>query len=298
MTNNKLHKPHDAIAKQWLSRLDVARDFLNAHLPPSIRNHCDLNTLKIEPSSFVEEDLKQLFSDLIYSLKINQHTSYIYLLLEHQSSPEALLPFRLLRYQVALLQRFYDQGCKTLPIVIPMVIYHGEKSPYPYATQLANCFVDPTLASDAMFKQIHLIDLTIIEDTSILQHERAALLEMIQRHIFSRDIMIHLPFIKKALVIASHYPDLHEPVKSMLYYLIKTADYPDGSTFIHELINDHSPYQEDIMTIAEQLKQIGREEGMKKGMENGLNLAREEIIQKMLAAGLSKEMIEKILGSQ
>ncbi len=61
--------PHDATFRQFLTQPDIARDFMEIHLPAELRAVCDLSTLKLESGSFVEDDLRQYFSDVLYSLK-------------------------------------------------------------------------------------------------------------------------------------------------------------------------------------------------------------------------------------
>lgn len=41
------------------------------------------------------------------------------------------MAFRLMRYATAAMQHHLDAGHKTLPLVIPMLFYHGQQSPYP-----------------------------------------------------------------------------------------------------------------------------------------------------------------------
>lgn len=81
-----LHHAHDGIAKYCLSNPALARDFLEAHLPASVKEVCDFNTLAIEPASHIDEELKQSCSDILYSLQIDGEFGYIYCLVEHQSS--------------------------------------------------------------------------------------------------------------------------------------------------------------------------------------------------------------------
>ncbi len=61
--------PHDALFRQFLTEPDVARDFMAIHLPQALRALCDLTTLKLESGSFVEDDLRQYYSDVLYSVK-------------------------------------------------------------------------------------------------------------------------------------------------------------------------------------------------------------------------------------
>ncbi|HFF4128737.1 TPA: Rpn family recombination-promoting nuclease/putative transposase, partial [Escherichia coli] len=55
--------PHDGAFRAFLSSPEVARDFVSLHLPAEYRGLCDLSTLKIEPCSFVDEELKKYECD-------------------------------------------------------------------------------------------------------------------------------------------------------------------------------------------------------------------------------------------
>ncbi|MFP3524371.1 Rpn family recombination-promoting nuclease/putative transposase, partial [Pantoea sp. SIMBA_072] len=74
---NRTPTPHDATFRQFLTHPDVARDFMELHLPAELRAICDLSTLKLESGSFVEDDLRQYFSDVLYSLKTTAGEGYV-----------------------------------------------------------------------------------------------------------------------------------------------------------------------------------------------------------------------------
>ncbi|ASQ15800.1 hypothetical protein BJM06_a00156 (plasmid) [Enterobacter cloacae] len=95
---NTTPTPHDATFRQFLTQPDIARDFMEIHLPAELRAVCDLSTLKLESGSFVEDDLRQYFSDVLYSLKTTAGDGYIHVLVEHQSTPDKHMAFRLIRY--------------------------------------------------------------------------------------------------------------------------------------------------------------------------------------------------------
>ena len=141
---NKIQTPHDAIAKTFLYDVEIAKDFLEAHLPDEIKKYCDLSSLTLESSSFIEKNLAQHFSDILHKVRFTDggdlRDGYIYTLVEHQSTPDELLPFRILRYQTAIIKRHIEKyECKKLPIVASLVLYNGKKSPYPHG-----CFIDDT----------------------------------------------------------------------------------------------------------------------------------------------------------
>ncbi len=120
--------PHDATFRQFLTQPEIARDFMELHLPAELRAICDLTTLKLESGSFVEDDLRQYFSDVLYSLKTAGGDGYVHVLIEHQSSPDKHMAFRLIRYAVAAMQRHLEAGHKKLPLVIPVLFYTGKRS--------------------------------------------------------------------------------------------------------------------------------------------------------------------------
>lgn len=124
--------PNDAIFKHFLRHKAIARDFLQAHLPCELLAQCHLEILQLASGSFVEENLRASYSDILYALQTRDGPGYIYVLIEHQSTPDKLMPFRLMRYTLAAMQQHLDAGHSTLPLVIPMLFYHGSISPWPY----------------------------------------------------------------------------------------------------------------------------------------------------------------------
>ncbi len=111
--------PHDAVFKKFLMHVDTARDFLDIHLPAELRKICDLDTLQLASGSFVEEDLKAQYSDVLYSLNMQGAPDYLHILIEHQSSPDKKMAFRMIRYAIAAMHRHIEAGYEQLPLVIP-----------------------------------------------------------------------------------------------------------------------------------------------------------------------------------
>jgi len=61
-----LPNPHDRLFKETWSRRENAQIFLRNFLPDYLLSSIDLDSLEICKDSFVEEDLKEYFSDLLY----------------------------------------------------------------------------------------------------------------------------------------------------------------------------------------------------------------------------------------
>ncbi len=84
----------------------------------------------------------------------------MYALIEHQSTPDKLMTFRLLRYALAAMQRHLDAGHDTLPLVVPVLFYHGKVRPCAWARNWQQLFADPALAKPLYSNDFPLVDLT------------------------------------------------------------------------------------------------------------------------------------------
>lgn len=293
--------PHDAIFKTFLRHPATARDFLRLHLPPSLQNLCDLKTLKLESGSFIEEELRAYYSDVLWSLKTHEGDGYIYIVIEHQSTPDNHMAFRLMRYAIAAMQQHLDAGHKKLPLVVPMLFYYGAESPYPFSLCWLDEFENPTLARQLYAEAFPLVDITIVPDDVIMQHRRMALLELIQKHIRTRDLM---GLVEKLAILLVKGRANDNQLKALFNYLLQTGDTTRFTEFIHEIAERLPQQKERMMTIAERLRQEGHRNGLQEGHQSGLEEGmkqgkREEaqrIAQTMLADGIDRHTVLRITG--
>ena len=292
--------PHDALFRKFLGHPETARDFLDIHLPASLRALCDLATLRLESGAFIEPALRPACSDILYSLETTRGDGYIYCLIEHQSTPDPLMAFRLMRYSLLAMQAHLDKnkGRGKLPLVIPLLFYHGQTRPYPYGTDWLENFADPETARALYGNPFPLVDVTAIPDDEILRHKRIALLELVQKHIWQRDLVELLEPLSFLLRIARA---TDEQLETLLNYLLQTGNTVDPRGFTERLIQlSPDEYKEKMVTIAEQLKRIGWEEGREEGLEKGLEKGREEerlaLARKALGENISVSTIQIITG--
>ncbi|WP_072138440.1 Rpn family recombination-promoting nuclease/putative transposase [Pantoea ananatis] len=299
---NSTPTPHDATFRQFLTQPEIARDFMELHLPAELRAVCDLSTLKLESGSFVEDDLRQYFSDVLYSLKTAQgDDGYVHVLIEHQSSPDKHMAFRLLRYAVAAMQRHLEAGHKKLPLVIPVLFYTGKRRPYPYSTRWLDEFTDPALANRLYSTAFPLVDVTIIPDEEIAEHRSMAALTLLQKHIHQRDLAELVD--KLVPVLLAGYLSSSQVV-SLIHYIVQAGETADAEALVRELAHRVPQHGDVLMTIAQQLEQKGMEKGMEKGIQLGREEGRSEgereatlkIARTMLQSGLDRETVMKMTG--
>ncbi len=289
-----IHQPHDALFRSFLTDPTKARDLLEQYLPKKIKNICDFATIKLEPGSFIDKHLQKHFSDILYSIKIRNKKAYIYTLIEHLTSPDRLVPFKLLRYQIPIMQQHLDNNHNRLPIVVPILFYRGNVSPYPYSLSIFDCHEeeDKELAQETFLNPI-LVDLTVIPDEELRTHKGIALLEIIQKNIHRRDA---LEFIKDIVLQIAEKFLTHEQFQSLLYYISQEGESKDFRGFYSALAEALPNYREDIMTLAQQLKQEGLHEGFEKSVNSVTKIMQskgydQKTIQEILE--LSKKELEK-----
>lgn len=285
--------PHDAVFKQFLSEKETAKDFFDVWLPEEIKSLCDLNSLKVESGSFIDSEMKNYQSDILYSVKTAKGKGYFYLLIEAQSSPDKLIAWRLIRYCMAAMQKHLEAGHKELPIVFPILFYCGEKSPHPYSTDWFDCFSDKKLAEQIYTQPFKLADITILDDDEIMQHRRMALLTLIQKHIRRRDMTEFFNEIVK-LLSYNYYTD--NQVITMFNYLIQEGNAKKPMEFITEIAKQSEKHEGALMTIAQQIEQMGIQKGKLEGIQEGEKQASLKIARQMLESGMDKQSIMKFTG--
>ena len=288
---------HDAVFKTFLTHPDTARDFLELHLPPELLQVCDLSTLKLEPGSFIESDLRAYYSDVLHSLRTERGDGYVYVLIEHQSSPDKHMAFRLIRYAIAAMQRHLEAVHDQLPLVIPILFYHGQATPYPYSMSWLEEFNEPELARQLYAGHFPLVDVTVIADDEIMQHRRMAILELLQKHVRQRDLAELLEQLV-TLLLAGY--TTKEQLISLVNYMLQVGSTTEPGALIRELAKRTPQHEEELMTIAEYLKQEGRLEGLKEGRLEGLEEGKLKealkIARSMLAYGLDRAKVMELTG--
>lgn len=274
--------PHDAFFKQFLMHPDTARDFLDIHLPAEIRGICDLDTLRLESSHSVEESLKEQYSDVLYSVKMQGTSGYIHVLIEHQSTADKKMAFRMMCYAIAAMHRLLKDENGPLPLVVPLLFYQEKTSPYPLSMSWLDMFALPELARRIYSEPFPLVDITVIPDDDIMQHRRIALLERL------------------VTLISAEYTT-ESQLNSLLSYMVQRGHTDQPQVFYRELAN-RLPQEESMMTLAEWFEEQGMQKGVREGMlegkreglQEGKTEERRNIARRMLESGMTREAVAQI----
>ena len=77
--DTKIVNPHDRFFKAVLSKEEHAREFLKLYLPKDIVRLLNFYTLFVVKDTFIEKELKEYFSDLLYQVELEGQVAFIYL---------------------------------------------------------------------------------------------------------------------------------------------------------------------------------------------------------------------------
>ncbi|MGI9249575.1 MAG: Rpn family recombination-promoting nuclease/putative transposase [Pseudohongiellaceae bacterium] len=181
----KSHNPHDAFCKRAFATLEYVATFLYERLPREITEQFREDVLpELVDSNFVGLGGRQSRGDMLYRVLLKSG-HYIYILIEHKSQPDAKVLEQLLGYQQGIWERYGEKGARgkrTLPNVIPLVIYHGRlawKVPQSYKDMVnADGIVEQPYGLNFRY---HLVNLTDIPHDELSDHlELSAVLAVLR----------------------------------------------------------------------------------------------------------------------
>lgn len=216
-------------------------------------------------------------------------TPYIYCAIEHQSTPDEFLSFRMLEYNVLLMRQHLNEGNKKLPVIINLCIYAGTESPYPYSQDIYDCFEDVELARNSMFKPYKLLDLTALTQEELLKDGSLGLVEILLKQGIRRK---YLDWISDNSMLICELTNSPFGLSGIIYIL--GTDDKNGSKELIEAIIKASPNKKNIiMSAAHKLQEEAIQENKltiaKSMLKKGYNI---KSIQEITE--LSKETIEKL----
>jgi predicted transposase YdaD len=157
-------QPHDAIIKFTFSQREHAAGLLRAALDPAVSSLVRWGTLKLETIHFVDRTLRGRYTDLFFSAKMVDEPIYMHVVLEHQSSVDPLMIFRM----GSIMWRRWEQdvrdepGRTTLPLIIPVLIHHSATG-WTAATAFENLVVVPEQARAAAGRHIPSFEMKLVD---------------------------------------------------------------------------------------------------------------------------------------
>ena len=294
---SKLHQPHDKLTRRFLSDKKVATDLLKKHLPANVIGRLNLSTIKATSETAIDQKWKKFHNDIVFNCKTKDNKdTYIYMLVEHQSTPDQFMPVRILRYKMNVLGKYLDMKKKPekLPNIISLVVYHGEKK-YPYAKNIFSCFEDGGLAKQDIIEPMVLLDLSQASSAEIIGQGGAdAVLKLMLKWGRERD------FVSKLQELMCSNPEIFVSLSlQQAGYMYDYAMFVgEGTPKNAEIMKNaiEKTYGESkakkMFSLADYYEKEGIEKGIEKGIEEGIEKGIEKGIQtveRLLSKGVLDE---------
>lgn len=286
---------HDQIFRKSMENPLVSHEFLATHLPKDILALMDISTVKLENTSFVELDLTDKYSDVIFSAKFNNTDGYIYLLLEHQSTADPFMALRLFRYMLNICDRYLteNQQAKYLPIIYPLIYYNGIQN-YNVSRNLWNLFQSPQLAREFWTNDYQLVNVHEIPDEELKKRTWSGILDFFMKHINERELLNRWQEIAYMLPEIINVNIGYDYIEMLLCYTLTKIDQSDKMKLEKLLTSKLS--QETGAKIMGSLAHHWEQIGEARGEAKGIQIGKIEVAKKMLAKGSDPAFISTITG--
>ena len=270
-----IHQPHDRLFRAVFSDASEAAGLLQTALPATVRNSFDRTALTLVGGSFVDEDLQGSQSDLLYQVEhaaTGQPVS-MYLLFEHQSSPDPWMRLRLLRYGCRIWEadRRDDADRRELRPIVPVVFYQAARD-WSHSTEFSDLFPEAARALPWVPRFAHeLLDQTTLDPDEVADGVRGRITQL-------------LMMAAQLILSPSQARGGVDERRRFVLYVMATQEHQEIETFGEALRRQGLEQGVEIMTYAEELLAQGRAE------------AQVEVVEGFLRVGVAWDVIEAATG--
>ena len=301
---NRVNNEHDKVFRKILSDKIEVTKFLNEQLKTNLKPE-DIEQYN---SSYINTLMQNEEADVVYKLKSKNE----FFLIEHQSKVDYRMPFRILKYEMAIVESAIDEKeCKKKDYLYPrvnaIVLYTG-KQKWNVAKTFNEAQVSSILEKAIKFAKYILVDINNYTEEKLLETPsfmtKALLIEK------AKDNEQIANYIEKIVEIINkdkeNYSDnMKEIFKIMLTQIIKNKIGKEKTDEFLKKLNIGG--DKDMMAVFETIQQDNKRiyrrgkkdgivEGIKKGISQGIMENSIAIAKKLLSRNNSKEEVAEITG--
>ena len=283
---------HDKIFRTVLDRKSDAIVLINK----ALNTQLEVQDIEKYNSSFINKVFQNREADIVYKIKDRS----IFILIEHQTKVDYLMPYRILEYEVAIMQSAIDLDKiknkeSKIPLVISIVLYTGNKKwnakKYLEENQEKIEEIENGLGNYNLIDINELTEKELLEDNSFISK-----MMLIEKSKNTENIVEILEKIVK-ITKEEDKDTLRRTISIILEEKI-------GITKAKELIEKMEGDEGNMLAVVDMIRrenqmyiEIGKKEGeLKEKIKIVTNMLKEkfniETIQKI--TGINKEEIEKI----
>jgi predicted transposase YdaD len=264
---------------------------LRVALPPFVVAQVDWSSLKAERNSVVDPELRETETDLLFSARLKGGRQVLfYVLLEHQLTVSRWMALRLLKYVVRQLEHWRREhpDSERLPIILPVVLYHGPAGAWTAPRRVEELFDVPEEERElwlAVLPQFGygLDDLTQEREEALRVRAAPALVRLVLLVLVygkSTQLAQRLPGWKELFDEVYRAPNGEEEVAVLFHYLVRVVAKEDKAATVDMLksLAGEQRAEELMSGFFEEYFEKGRQKGLDEGMAKGRAEGRAEAL--------------------
>ncbi len=276
----KPRNKHDLGYKQLLSFIEMFRQLIQGYTNEDWKEKLDYSRAQRVDKEYVLPDFKKKESDILYKVPLvdkekNEKEIFLFVLIEHQSTVDHSIAFRLLFYLAHVWYDIYknmtpsEQRSESfsLPPVFPIVLYNGNEA-WTVKNSLRDIVQSGEIFGDFLPSlKYHLIDISKQEELEKQANALAAVF-LLEKENPNANLE---ETIKKAISWMKNEPN-YELWKTLMKWVARfLQDHRNPSN--KDILDDldfENKNKEEITTMIETLPQRLIDQGAKTGYEKGL----------------------------
>ena len=293
-SNKEIDKSHDKLIKDILKDKKEVAGLANQFFRPNEK--VEASNLQKCTNSFVTKKYKSQEADIVYKLKDKD----LYFLIEHQSTVDYNIPFRILDYSIDIVQEWKKgkriNKISKYPTVVPIVIYTGQvKWNVPKNIKYQQIKVT-TYEKYRIDFGYNFIDVNEYNIEELLEKKTMFGYGMILEK--SKNTKDFVENVKSIIKIENDVVRLEKLADMIVYLFGNVLEYDEQNELLN-LINEK--VGGNMATLAERIKAGDRKRmkqfekrGEREGARRGKREAIQNIESQILKLGLDEDVVKKI----
>ena len=309
----EVSKPHDHLFRSVFGegKEHEAASLLQACMPQAISDALVWSSLRWQSVSFIDGRLRDSESDLLYAIrrKADGASAWLYVLLEHQSTPDRWLRLRLLKYSIRIWERDRDRRPQDerLRPIIPLVLYQGRRV-WREALEFAELFSEAAREWPGVPRYEHLL----IDQTQVGAEElRGELLGRIAQLAMMAAYRARWEELQRLVPMLAELAEAGggEDLLRIVVYIATTTRNPERWDRFAEAVRRQVPGGRELMNKTEEMIEIygdmrareareegRREEGREEGIQEGELRGKVQTIEGLMERDVPWSIIETATG--
>ena len=280
----EIQQKHDKLIKNILKNKKEFVKFINQFLKP--KKELEENELEKYTNSYINHKYRKKEADIVYKVKEKP----IYYLIEHQSTIDYNMAYRILNYCIDIMQEWI-KGKKTgketkYPIVIPIVLYTGRKK-WTVATDFADTQIkETTYGSNYIHLSYNLVDINKYSEQFLFKKDSIfAYCMLIEKANNTKELSNTIKTILKQITEEEMLLEIADIVQDLFFTSLEHIEQEEIKIEVEKKVGE-----KNMLTWAQRI-----EAGDQKRLKQKERQVKREIGKRMQEKGISTQLIEEIL---